>query len=56
MTPFEGRLPSPAEAIGAAMQLAGVCAAVAAFNKPRALSDLSQKFEFCERLLRQKFS
>lgn len=39
---FEGRLPSPAEAIGAALQLAGVCAAVAAFSKPRPLSELSQ--------------
>ncbi|MBX4870092.1 DMT family transporter [Rhizobium bangladeshense] len=32
---FEGRLPSPAETIGAALQLAGVCAAMAAFNTPR---------------------
>lgn len=32
---FEGRLPSPAEAIGAALQLAGVCVAMAAFSKPR---------------------
>ncbi|MDK4724942.1 DMT family transporter [Rhizobium phaseoli] len=35
---FEERLPSPAEAIGAALQLVGVCVAVAAFSRPRALS------------------
>ncbi len=35
---FEGRLPSPAEAIGAALQLAGVCGAVAAFSKPRLIT------------------
>jgi drug/metabolite transporter (DMT)-like permease len=38
---FEGRLPSPAEAIGATLQFVGVCLAIAAFSKPRALSDLS---------------
>lgn len=32
---FEGRLPSPAEAIGATMQFAGVCSAIAVFSKPR---------------------
>jgi drug/metabolite transporter (DMT)-like permease len=37
---FEGRLPSPAEAIGATLQFVGVCLAIAAFSKPRALSDL----------------
>ncbi|ANL42404.1 DMT family transporter [Rhizobium phaseoli] len=35
---FEGRLPSPAEAIGVTLQLVGVCVAVAAFGKPPALS------------------
>lgn len=40
---FEGRFPSPAEAIGAAMQFAGVCSAIAVFSKPRAPSSLSQK-------------
>lgn len=39
---FEERLPSPVEAIGAALQLAGVCFAVAAFSKPRTLRDLSR--------------
>lgn len=34
---FEGRLPSPAEAIGATMQISGVCSAVAVFSKPRLL-------------------
>lgn len=33
---FEGRLPSPAEAIGATMQIAGVFFGIAAFIKPRA--------------------
>ncbi len=32
---FEGRFPSPAEAIGAMMQVAGVCSAIAVFSKPR---------------------
>jgi hypothetical protein len=32
---FEGRLPFPAEAIGAALQFVGVCSAIAAFSKPR---------------------
>jgi drug/metabolite transporter (DMT)-like permease len=40
---FEGRFPSIAEAIGAAMQVAGVCSAIAIFSKPRAPSGLSQK-------------
>ncbi len=31
---FEGRLPSVVEAIGVTLQLAGVCCAVAVFNKP----------------------
>lgn len=35
---YEERLPSPAEAIGATLQFVGVCLAVAAFSKPRALS------------------
>ncbi|APO70648.1 DMT superfamily inner membrane transporter protein (plasmid) [Rhizobium gallicum] len=34
---FEGRLPYLAEAGGAALQFAGVCLAIAAFGKPRAL-------------------
>ncbi|WP_210210944.1 hypothetical protein [Rhizobium leguminosarum] len=37
---FEARLPSSAEAIGAALQFAGVCAAVAVFRKRP--TDLSQ--------------
>ena len=32
---FEDRFPSPAEAIGAIMQVAGVCSAIAVFRKPR---------------------
>jgi len=32
---FEGRFPSIAEAIGVVMQFAGVCSAIAVFNKPR---------------------
>ncbi|WP_246648259.1 hypothetical protein [Rhizobium laguerreae] len=40
---FEGRPPSPAEAIGAAMQVAGVCSAIAVFSKPRAPSSMLQK-------------
>ncbi|MGK9052647.1 DMT family transporter [Neorhizobium petrolearium] len=32
---FEGRFPSIAEAIGAVMQFAGVCSAIAVFSKPR---------------------
>ncbi|WP_246718217.1 DMT family transporter [Rhizobium laguerreae] len=40
---FEGPPPSPAEAIGAAMQVAGVCSAIAVFSKPRAPSSMSQK-------------
>ncbi|MGZ2386197.1 DMT family transporter [Rhizobium brockwellii] len=39
---FEGRPPSPAEAIGAIMQVAGVCSAIAVFSKPRAPSSLSE--------------
>ncbi|MDX8443752.1 DMT family transporter [Mesorhizobium australafricanum] len=39
---FEGRLPSPAEAIGAALQCAGVCSAVAAFSKPAILAQSPQ--------------
>jgi drug/metabolite transporter (DMT)-like permease len=38
---FEGRLPSPAEAIGATLQFGGVCSAIAVFGKPRGPSDLS---------------
>jgi len=38
---FEGRLPTPAEAIGAMMQIAGVCSAIAVFSKPRSPSSLS---------------
>lgn len=33
---FEGRFPSPAEAIGATMQFAGVCSAITVFSKHRA--------------------
>ncbi|MGZ2459665.1 hypothetical protein [Rhizobium anhuiense] len=40
---FEGRLPSPTEAIGATMQVAGVCSAIAVFSKPCAPSSLSRK-------------
>jgi drug/metabolite transporter (DMT)-like permease len=40
---FEGRFPSAAEAIGATFQLAGVCSAVAVFNKSRIPSNVSQK-------------
>lgn len=40
---FEGRFPTPAEAIGATMQFAGVCSAIAVFSKPLAPSGLSQK-------------
>lgn len=32
---FEGRFPYPAEVIGATMQLAGVCSAIAVFSRPR---------------------
>ncbi|MBY5379114.1 DMT family transporter [Rhizobium leguminosarum] len=32
---FEGRIPTAAESIGVAMQVAGVCSAIAVFNKPR---------------------
>ncbi|WP_037082782.1 DMT family transporter [Neorhizobium vignae] len=39
---FEGRFPSPAESIGATMQLAGVCFAIAVFSKSRESSGLSQ--------------
>ncbi|PDS78726.1 DMT family transporter [Rhizobium sp. L43] len=39
---FESRLPSSAEAIGAALQVAGVCSAVAAFSQPRILAESSQ--------------
>jgi drug/metabolite transporter (DMT)-like permease len=36
---FEGRFPSPGEAIGAAFQFAGVCWAIATFSKPRSLNE-----------------
>lgn len=39
---FEGRLPSSAEAIGAGLQVAGVCSTVAAFSKPRILAESPQ--------------
>lgn len=39
---FEGRFPTPAEAIGAMMQLAGVCVAITVFSRPRELAGLSQ--------------
>ncbi len=39
---FESRLPSHAEAIGAALQVAGVCSAVAIFSQPRILAESSQ--------------
>ncbi|CDZ68340.1 Inner membrane protein YtfF [Neorhizobium galegae bv. orientalis] len=32
---FEGRIPTPAESIGVAMQVAGVCSAIAVFHTPR---------------------
>lgn len=34
---FEGRFPSPAEAIGATLQFAGVCSAIAVFSKPQSI-------------------
>ncbi|MDQ0996098.1 drug/metabolite transporter (DMT)-like permease [Phyllobacterium ifriqiyense] len=40
---FEGRYPSLAEAIGAVLQFAGVCSAIAVFGKPPALHVLRQK-------------
>ncbi len=39
---FEGRFPTPAEAIGVAMQFVGVCSTIAVFSKPRTPSSLSQ--------------
>lgn len=39
---FEGRFPTPAEAIGVATQFVGVCSAIAVFSKPRTPSSLSQ--------------
>ena len=39
---FEGRFPSPSEVIGAALQLAGVCSAIATFSKPRSLKKSAQ--------------
>ncbi|RWX81416.1 DMT family transporter [Neorhizobium lilium] len=39
---FEGRFPTLPEAIGVAMQLVGVCSAIAVFSKPRTPSSLSQ--------------
>lgn len=39
---FEGRLPTWAEAIGSILQLAGVCAAIAAFTRPIKLAQMSQ--------------
>ncbi|MEH0296171.1 DMT family transporter [Agrobacterium sp. CCNWLW71] len=36
---FEGRLPHPAEAIGATLQFAGVCSAIAAFSKPQSMTE-----------------
>lgn len=39
---FERRLPSPAEGLGAALQFAGVCSAIAAFSKPRTLAQSPQ--------------
>jgi drug/metabolite transporter (DMT)-like permease len=39
---FEGRFPSPSEVIGAALQLAGVCSAIATFSKPRSLKESAQ--------------
>lgn len=50
---FESRSPTPAEAIGATMQVAGVCSAIAVFGKPRAPSSLSQSqtcaTDFCDK-------
>ncbi len=34
---FEGRFPSPTEAIGATLQFAGVCSAIAVFSKPQSI-------------------
>ncbi len=39
---FEGRSPSPGEAFGAALQLVGVCSAIAAFTRPNALAAPNQ--------------
>ena len=39
---FEERLPSTAEAIGAALQLLGVCSAIAAFSKPESSEALAE--------------
>jgi drug/metabolite transporter (DMT)-like permease len=39
---FEGRLASPAEAIGGASQFVGVCSAIAAFSKPRSTTMATQ--------------
>ncbi|MCW0983767.1 hypothetical protein OK142_23350 [Agrobacterium sp. BT-220-3] len=39
---FEGRFPTPAEAIGVAMQFVGVCSAIVVFSKPRTPSSLSR--------------
>lgn len=41
---FDGCLPTPAEAIGAAMQIAGVCSAIAVFNRPRPLDAPISRF------------
>lgn len=40
---FEGRFPSPAEAIGVIIQFAGVCSAIAVFSKPAKLVQVSQQ-------------
>lgn len=39
---YEGRFPSPAEAIGAAMQFIGVCFAIAVFRTTRTLPELKK--------------
>ncbi|MDQ0995225.1 drug/metabolite transporter (DMT)-like permease [Phyllobacterium ifriqiyense] len=40
---FEGRFPSLAEAMGATLQFAGVCSAIAVFGRPPALPVLQHK-------------
>lgn len=47
---FEGRFPSLAEAIGATLQFAGVCSAIAVFGKPPALPVLQHKLSRAEGL------
>lgn len=39
---FEGRFPSPGEAIGAFLQFVGVCSAIAVFSRPRIVTVVQQ--------------